>query len=359
MGGELRALTSLRLVAALAVFLHHFGVAVYPQRAHSLWQAFVVEGHEGVTIFFVLSGFLIAHRYGPALEGGRFDWRDYLLKRFARVYPLYAVILALTLGLGGEAANASPVWVSWGLAQGYFVGWLFSGVPTAWSLTVEGAFYLVAPVIIGTVVRRSWGLLLFWLLAGPLVGALLVDVIATTALPDYGGMLASRDYLAFTLFGRLPQFVLGIGAALVYRRWAVSWWRHPRGAWLAGGLLAVAVAGYLWAVDTLNASGGALVERQYDHIVGAAVALGILALTHPTMPVSRVLAHRWPVYGGRISYALYLVQLSPLFPALLLSAALYEGIERPAHRLLVAGRSWHLPRPGPLSEPIIEAATQG
>ena len=89
---EIRALTSLRMIAALLVFLHHC-YYTYVIEHLGIFAGIVRQGHIGVTIFFVLSGFLITMRYYPKFDSAGFRGRrlvfDYFRKRFARIYPLY------------------------------------------------------------------------------------------------------------------------------------------------------------------------------------------------------------------------------------------------------------------------------
>ena len=70
---EIRSLTGFRFIAALYVFLFH---------CHSRWPIvgkgwlsnFLSQGAVGMTMFFMLSGFILTHRYGA----GSFDPRQYL-----------------------------------------------------------------------------------------------------------------------------------------------------------------------------------------------------------------------------------------------------------------------------------------
>src|SRR5687767_10110373 len=77
---EIRPLTALRAIAALLVFLSHYSGLHY-ERAAQPWQSIIIEGHAGVTIFFVLSGFLITLRYLPDIQARQFSTYDYFLKR--------------------------------------------------------------------------------------------------------------------------------------------------------------------------------------------------------------------------------------------------------------------------------------
>lgn len=85
------ALTGIRAVAALLVFLHHYGPGV-PALQHPLLLAVFGQCHVGVTLFFVLSGFLIANRYWSVGLG---DLPAFLLRRAGRIVPLYLLIAAV------------------------------------------------------------------------------------------------------------------------------------------------------------------------------------------------------------------------------------------------------------------------
>ena len=94
------ALEGLRGIAALLVVFHH-------SRSHWLWGW--LEGWNGVTLFFVLSGFLIttlALREEDAL--GALRWRAFFVRRLFRIVPVYVVSLGLyvvAVGVVGIAAG--------------------------------------------------------------------------------------------------------------------------------------------------------------------------------------------------------------------------------------------------------------
>lgn len=87
----LPSLTSLRFFAALHVFLFHLyaiKILVLPGILGSLQ----LIGYVGVSLFFVLSGFILVYvNSGREMRAGRF-WRE----RFARIYPAYLFSLLLT-----------------------------------------------------------------------------------------------------------------------------------------------------------------------------------------------------------------------------------------------------------------------
>lgn len=162
MDNEVRSLTGLRGVAAAAVVLYHLvemlHVPMGPLRLVAL------RGYLAVDVFFVLSGFVMALRYAPRFARG-FDadaYRDFLLRRVARIYPLYAVVLAaMVLGV---ACGAFPGWdlrqqgatilANVLLVQGWSVGVSLNG--PAWSISTEAAAYLLFPALLGVTVFGGW-----------------------------------------------------------------------------------------------------------------------------------------------------------------------------------------------------------
>src|SRR5260221_10868016 len=90
---QLLELTSTRFFAAMAVLLGHFNEWLDLPSWLSRW----IAGGFGVSFFFVLSGFILTYVYWEHFEGGvaRRGYRRYLVARFARIYPSYAMGLVL------------------------------------------------------------------------------------------------------------------------------------------------------------------------------------------------------------------------------------------------------------------------
>jgi len=142
------ALDGLRTVAILAVMLYHLHVPGFE------------GGFIGVTVFFVLSGFLITTLLlGEHRRTGRIRLGTFWLKRMLRLYPALLVLVAAGLALwswvgdykgasfsAGEAAAIALTYTGnlfrafWNTTQGVFAH--------TWSLSMEEQFYLVWPVVL-------------------------------------------------------------------------------------------------------------------------------------------------------------------------------------------------------------------
>lgn len=373
------ALTALRFIAALLVFLFHFA----PRGA--LWDIVAGEGHIGVNIFFVLSGFLITLRYREGLVRGDVRMADYFLRRAARILPLYYVIFVLSsLFAGGGFPLGWARLPEWTLTQALFSPSLnFLIVTTSWTLTVEECFYALAPWIYRAqaAAQTRWtrapffaGIVVLILLVAGLyaIGAVVATLFAGT---DFGFLNTARYVSIHTLFGRFYDFAAGILAAMAFRRARLrDRFLFPRATTaaamsiLTAGLILVGEAG-------MHAAGGIdgprwLAVWLWNLELAPATALLILSLTSPANPMARALGAAPFVYLGKISYALYLVQFTPIGKGLLypllprdpllsvillyvaqnaISAVFFELVEEPARRgiLRLAGREGEPPEPHP------------
>src|SRR5437868_12808695 len=94
------ALTGVRAIAAYMIFIHHMGSLPFISI-----DAFNIqkELHIGVTIFFVLSGFLISYRYQDSFSLSSSWFSEYVVKRLARILPVYLLILILSIILDNRS----------------------------------------------------------------------------------------------------------------------------------------------------------------------------------------------------------------------------------------------------------------
>jgi peptidoglycan/LPS O-acetylase OafA/YrhL len=392
---EIRPLTTLRALAALLVFLYHYE-ALYVDEAraagHALWDPFVPvwrSGAVGVSIFFVLSGFLITRLYYDRFAAGAVTLREYFVKRIARIWPLFLAFAFLQhagLLLFGERPQWSWL-VTCSMTQGFFWDLRYRGLPTAWSLSIEESFYAIAPLVFAALAalgvgavgasragaggagssnerleRRGWVRLLGTLaLAAALIGGAGVWVmtfVRAKGWMPFGFMADPEHVLHATLAGRFPEFAIGMACAFLHRD---GW---PERA-LAGGRATVAALScfggiaVMMAVKDLAARTNWLALGLASSLAVAVLAgLLILALTREDQPVSWVLSHPLGVYLGKVSYGFYLIQTSLLAAPIvglaehmgplrllaeyallnLVCAAFYELLERWARREIV--RRW-------------------
>src|SRR3954451_7362701 len=154
-------LDPLRAVAALAIVVTHTAELSGFNVAHALGH-WTVRLDSGVTVFFVLSAFLL---YRPFVNA-RLNDRPapkvtrYARRRAPRILPAYWVT-CMTLGLLVPSLTPGLLgphwWVYFGLLQSWSHNTILNGLGVAWSLSVEMAFYCVLPLYALALARLARG----------------------------------------------------------------------------------------------------------------------------------------------------------------------------------------------------------
>ncbi|MFW8604664.1 acyltransferase [Rhizobium leguminosarum] len=284
------SLDGLRGVAALLVVEAHIGF-IFPITAPHL----VTLGDEAVGLFFALSGFLMAHLYGSR-PFTRENVLDFLVSRFARIYPVYlaAVVFVAVLSIMHNLDFVQPI-----VGVTDFVRHVFllgsSGV--FWSIPPEIQFYLLFPVL--------------WLClaqphrySGVIVGLTVVVVVdGLVELPGPGIMLVSK----------LPYFLFGAIAGMMH-----SYWK----GWIPSALTGILTLFLLAVFFTYRhvLSGFSPEFWSLQSAVAAAVIVGLVARQPPI--AAHVLAAAPVRFLGKISFSLYLFHVPIMFLARLTFDAL-------------------------------------
>jgi peptidoglycan/LPS O-acetylase OafA/YrhL len=300
------ALDGLRGVAVLLVMGSHFAL-----------PGFAGGGLVGVTLFFVLSGYLITSLLlAERNSTGSVSLRAFYVRRGARLFPALALVLTI-VGAGllaaGErqvAANGvgySAIYVSnLAVAAGANLGPL----EHTWSPAIEEQFYLVWPAVLLVLAGRPRVL---WVGVGA--------VIALATVLRFGG-IDNQDHLWVAYHSTATR----IDAILIGCLLAFVTWRPTRA-------LALTAAVFLGLAVVLPLSPGALIVYL---LLPISLAGGLLVLTRPGLLA-------WPplVAIGTISYGLYLwhFPLSAVLPAwaaipasFAVAAASYRFLEQPIRR---------------------------
>ena len=272
--GHRPALDGVRGLAILLVLGDHSGLLPQP------------IGVIGVTVFFVLSGFLITHVIAEARESGRWSMRSFMGNRAARLVPALVVMIAVMSvammvdGVGAqlvaERAAKAALYV-----QNFFAEWdRSSPFRHAWSLAVEEQFYLIWPLVFGWVISRRRSVRLL----GWVVG---VSLAARVALYLAGGHEMAYALLPTNAFALLLGCMLAIGRVTVER---------PSRA------VAIGVVGLILTMDL-----AAPIPSDARWLVAPMLAaVAATALVAGAAHGSRVLEVLPLRFSGRISYALYL-----------------------------------------------------
>ena len=345
------ALTGLRFVLAIWVILHHLigkgmmledWALTLPGAAAQLLRG----GYLAVQTFFLLSGFVLARTYART-KWNRETLARFGMARFARIYPVYLLSLAVVarfaiemLSRPGRTAfqkaallgDYSFILIGWMKPLG--VGW---NTP-AWSLSCELFFYLLFPRVLFGLRQAGWA---------RLSAAFCIAMILPIAL-DHAGVPA-----VWKPVHHFADFLAGIAAAgLLESIRGSRIIRLRRGHWLYLPAIALGLA-LIAHPEVLRGSMGDLntVLRPLNValLIGLAAGGGWGA---------GVLSLRWSEYLGKASYSMYILhvpllwwysryafhQLGPaphgmsalafLIGVVLISMAVFEFVEVPANRWL-------------------------
>jgi peptidoglycan/LPS O-acetylase OafA/YrhL len=293
----------LRGLAVLLVFLFHAnGVSqLIPRENPGLLEAFVLVGNTGVTLFFVLSGFLLSLPWLKTLARTPQEvpnLRAYAAARALRILPLYyTAILVAALDLH-DADLILPAAAFQMLGFEYFphsVVW--------WTLITEVQFYLLLPALGWMLLapRRRYALLV---LLGLWLGAYLHWIAFR---PDG----VAGFFLTKSVFARLPAFLFGIGAAWIFLT-------RPRpGSWLrcllfCGGLIGLALL--LREVAAMGEATAESIWHTYHVPESLAWTAVVLALADgPRLPWLAPIINTPLALTGKLSYSIYLNHVPILF----------------------------------------------
>ena len=222
----------IRAFAALLVLFYHGLQLIGARLAHgvafdqSLWifssnplLAILEEGHSGVGLFIVLSGFILA----LGAVGNNVRYGQFLLARILRIYPLLIVFAVV-------ASFVTPTNILTFLTSVLLFN-LPGGITNSfsymfWAVAIEFQCYLIFPFLIAFSNQQG---------STFLVRVILVAIVLR-ALAVFAEDVSARDISYWTVVGRIDQFCIGIIAARFYvRREIGAVWFLP--AALAAGLM--------------------------------------------------------------------------------------------------------------------------
>ena len=211
----LPALTGIRAIAAYLVFIYHFTPSslVIGDTFHD----FLHEMHIGVTMFFVLSGFIITYKYYDNIS----SIRKYFLNRFARIFPMYFILtcftfLFLAIKSGHFYVSDLKEFLSCiTFLKGFFPDLRLVGIGQGWTLTVEESFYLMAPLFF-VLIKKSRLYLIIIPIVLILIGFAVVHFITIPS--SFKFINSDKFMLLFTFFGRCFEFFVGIWIAIFFKK---------------------------------------------------------------------------------------------------------------------------------------------
>ncbi len=295
--GHRPALDGVRGLAIAGVLLTH-------AQSHGALPSLVPGGHLGVTVFFVLSGFLITTLLLEEYQRDQaIGLRDFYLRRAARLVPALLVLLPVHALVWSFEVSVATVLLALvpmllyvtNLMRAHAVMHL-AGTTFGWSLAIEEQFYLGWPPLLKRVLERGRS----WLLpVGACLTVIAVAVVLRATLADRDGW---SGWLYYSTVTRIDALAVGCLAALARWRYRLPWVR-------LAGWTALAWLGYAYARYAADLPEMFTVGLLGTSLATAAVVLAVTAA--PTGWLARILSQRGLVRLGALSYGLYLWNLLP------------------------------------------------
>lgn len=331
-GSRFAVLDGYRAFAAMAVVVFHVAGVTGLTTGFAFWpRALNGLGNLGVSIFFVLSGFLLFRPYVyanfTATEPKRL--RLYIRHRMLRILPGYwfaltGLLLLLPnsplLHFGHRHLRVADYLTLFSLTMNLRAGFAFKGLAVAWTLHLEVLFYLTLPLIafgMATCSRRLGGsarVRLRTTLAGLGLMAIISVSYRTMLIwwwrgPTYSENLWLLNYLDWFAVGML------LATAIAWKdsghslpRGVVWTCRSPSLGWLVAAML------YVVCIYVTFPAGEKGQESMYQihmrYLLFGLIALALLApvtigIVTPD-PLRQVLSSAPVLFIGTISYGVYL-----------------------------------------------------
>jgi peptidoglycan/LPS O-acetylase OafA/YrhL len=315
------ALTGVRALAAYLVFISHY-CYVFDGGFPQLMQRFFGEFHIGVSIFFVLSGFLITFRYYKNFHLTK-DWfKLYLKNRVARIYPMYFLLTvcafiyyfitrdeSITRGFSHPTA---VLIMNITFVRGFFYQFWNTGIAQGWSLTVEECFYFSAPIIF--LIAKKYNK--FYLQPLILTAFAVIMVLIFSHVNWYGFFSNFPFVMLFTFFGRCFEFFVGVQLGRIVLNKGFN--RTNKITYTYIGFILLFLCVLVMALQPIPKGWAAGVESPAGIIVNnyfvcIAVSLFFYGLLTESTVLKKALANPFVELLGKSSYIFYLIHLGWMY----------------------------------------------
>jgi peptidoglycan/LPS O-acetylase OafA/YrhL len=294
---RLPSLDGLRAIAVILVTVGHVVTAEGTMFPRS-WHFVSIFARTGVDVFFVISGFLITHLLLRERQTtGAISLRGFYYRRCLRIIPAYLVMLLVmyVVSRAGWFFVDRNAWIP-ALTYSYNLTPGVRSIGHVWSLCVEEHFYLIWPIVLVLLGRKSAQIFL---------------VIAILSAPIFRFALWRHYHNSANILAFTPACIdtISIGCLLAYlahssRYAGLVQWAKGKGT----GLAIVATLALVISVVLLSRSGKYVLGPK-GAIEGGLIAVLIFAvIADPTCWIGKILNSRPLVVIGMLSYSLYLAQ---------------------------------------------------
>lgn len=297
---QITSLTGMRGIAAVGVLLHHIIIYLMPAAgiAVGAHTQFFRNGYLWVDFFFILSGFLLAVLYLQDFSERRAKFFDFMVFRFARIYPLHVFVLMLFVAvqiaylLVGDSDAFTGKFTLQDMFKHLLLLQAFQISPggttwngPAWSISAEWAAYLCFPLFVMLMSKLSARRDEIVALTLCLLGIIAIDRSTDFQLDVTGVLGLLRCGL---------EFFAGMVLARGFYR---SDCRNNAADWLAQNPVQwLLVAALLLSLHL----------DHFDVVSVVLMAAFILSVARASSGPANALSHRHALFIGKISYSIYM-----------------------------------------------------
>lgn len=223
------ALTGIRAICVYLIFFYHLNF--FDPKNHPDLFLLLSQFYTFLTFFFVLSGFVIYHRYNEVSNFDKKKLHNYFISRVARVFPILFILITLTFilalyhGYFNKKETAFLYLLNISLVKGFSYNYFLTGIGPSWSMSVEELFYLMCPVLFlyGKNISSLIKIILLFYGVG-------IFITYLFSLFPNDGFFNSYIFTAYhTFFGRVFEFCCGIFLGFLVRGLYPDFFMHHMG----------------------------------------------------------------------------------------------------------------------------------
>jgi len=298
------SLDGLRGIAILMVLIGHSAYSL-PAGIVPL-VTFLGNGLLGVSIFFVLSGFLIHQLSVREVQTtGRFDWKQFYIRRALRIFPcfyLFLIVICLLVNLGMLRLTGPMLFSAATFSLNYRHLWDHGSTPSDyivighyWTLALEEQFYLTWPLLMFLFLRRKLlKILVLIILLAPVIRVL-----------SYFAALGSRAQIGMMFHTAFDSIAFGVLLGELFQNPQAKAWLQNLASnnWILGSTTLFAFVISPLFADQFGARYILTIGRTLD--LASICLLVTAAISFPGTRLFRLL--NWPplAYLGVLSYSIY------------------------------------------------------
>lgn len=285
-----------RGLAALLVFyfhanMQHINYNNYLDRVSnydSIFLSLFFEGHVGVSLFFVISGFLLSMKW---VIGKDVSLSKFFKNRAIRILPLYYISIIYYIYIIRPKVNITEILPYFLFLQNTVISKanLGNAAGVYWSLVPEVHFYIILPFLMTYFKKKRY-----------LIGLIFISVFLKYSVP----MVSS------SIFGRIDQFLIGVFCADIYFNRLKNKNLNKNILWiiLIGNLFLL-----LYLLKFLSSTGGYLSLREPGYLLISfrtliALIWGVIIVTFLTIEsrLKKIFVNKFTKFIGMCSYSNYI-----------------------------------------------------